>query len=128
MITDRSFFYTAEPNYKSVSYIELCEFIEDYPRALKVHDAKFPQGMFKVFYDEAICDRFGYNKVASITKEGEEIRCIIIDNYEELYKTRTGKTEAEAKEVDKANLKKYRELGLVLSKESELEKRFLEIR
>ena len=126
-MSDRNFFYTAEPNYKSVSYIELCEFIEDYPRALKVHNVKFPQGNYKVFYDDAICDRFGYNKVASINREGDETRCVIIDNYEELFKTKTVKTDKDARELAKENLKKYREAGLVLSEESELERRFLEI-
>lgn len=126
-MADRNFFYTAEPNYKSVSYIELCQFLEDYPRQIKSHETKFPQGTFTTYYDEEICDRFPYGKVASITKEGERISCIIIDNYEELYNTRTGYRDVHAKEMTKENMKKNRALGLILSTESELERRFLEI-
>lgn len=99
MLIDHTFFYTAEPKYKEVSFIEFCEFLEDYPRELKLHIDKFPQGTFDVHYDEELCDRYPYGKVAtcSTDKSRSKSTFIIVENYEELFKTKTGKS---AKDVD----------------------------
>ena len=98
MLLDREFFYTAEPIYKEVSFIEFCEFLEDYPRELKQHTENFAQGSFTTYYDEELCDWYSYGKVASITRDNAyPDRYIIIPNYEELFNSKTGKS---AKDVD----------------------------
>ena len=126
MLIDYSYFYTAEPVYKEVSFIEFCEFLEDYPRELKKHIENFAQGSFTTYYDEEICDRYPLGKVATCSTDKSQGKStfIIIENYEELFNSRTGKRDADAKKILKEQLKKYREQGLVLSRESEFETKY----
>ena len=122
----KDFFYTAEPNYKIVEYIEFCEFLEDYPRGLRKDTTTFAQGSMTIYLDEEICAWYPYGKVASANTDNGITRYVIVDNYEELYKTRTGRSVKDYKAQSAAAMLEGREAGIILSTESELERKWRE--
>lgn len=100
-VHDREFYYTAEPIKKNVSKEEFEKFLDNYPRKLIVDVA----GMFEPpaisYNDFELANRWPYSIVASTYAydddpkgyyyEPEEERAYcIIENYEELFASKTG--------------------------------------
>lgn len=98
---DRSFLYTVEPKKKQVNKEKFLEFIKNYPRPLNrdVFGACEPPAVS--YNDFALANRWPYSIVASTFLYDappdspyyvpeDEREYVIIENYEELFASKTG--------------------------------------
>lgn len=100
----RDFFYTVEPKYKEVSKKELLEFVKKYPRKLEIDVTGICEPPLLTYNDFKLANRWPYSVVAKhycydddpndyyYTPE-EKRTYTIMENYEEVFNSKTGNKE-----------------------------------
>ena len=97
----RDFFYTVEPVYKRVSKKELQEFLNKYPRKLDVNVTGICDPPLLTYNDFELANRWPYSVVARyhcwdddpkdyFYLPEEERTYSIMENYEDVFKSKTG--------------------------------------
>ena len=97
----QEFFYTVKPIFKSVSKKELEQFVQDYPRKLALDVTGIGDPPLVTYNDFELANRWPYSIVAEYHawsdkpsdyyyKPEEERAYSIMDNYEEVFNSKTG--------------------------------------